>query len=128
MTKNNEQIIEPKNGYYCIEPCIEIKQLKEQLQRKEQECEKANKNAQDTYDLFQAQMESFNILQGEKIKLEYECEELKKENKKLKHSFKELNAYIEKAQEWLKKQKSNDIFIDEMKAILLEELKCLKKK
>jgi hypothetical protein len=59
---------------------------------------------------------------------EQECKDLKKINKKLKHSFKELNVYIEKAQEWLKKQKSNDIFIDEMKAILLEELKCLKKK
>ena len=59
---------------------------------------------------------------------EQECKDLKKINKKLKHSFKELNVYIEKAQEWLKKQKSNDIFIDEMKAILLEELKCSKKK
>nr|DAU58668.1 MAG TPA: hypothetical protein [Caudoviricetes sp.] len=59
---------------------------------------------------------------------EQECEELKKENKKLKHSFKELNVYIEKAQEWLKKQKLNDIFVDEMRAVLWEELKCLKKK
>ena len=48
-------------------------------QRKEQECEKAKQNAQDTYDLWQALIESFNILQGEKIKLEQECEELKAE-------------------------------------------------
>ena len=47
------------------------------LKRKEQECEKAKQNAQDTYELFQALMESFNILQDEKIKLEQEYEELK---------------------------------------------------
>ena len=49
-------------------------------QRKEQECEKAKQNAHDTYELYKALMESFNILQGEKIKLEQECEELKKAN------------------------------------------------
>lgn len=56
-----------------------IEELKFQLAHKEQECEKAKQNAQDTYELYQALMESFNILQGEKIKLEQECEELKKE-------------------------------------------------
>ena len=94
MTKNNEQIIidgcnvsecafysfSNWNNHLCrskefservctccnSNPNCYYKQLK----RKEQECEKANKNAQDTYDLFQAQMESFNILHGEKIKLE----------------------------------------------------------
>ena len=50
-----------------------------QYARKEQECEKAKQNAQDTYDLWQALIESFNILQGEKIKLEQECEELKEQ-------------------------------------------------
>ena len=50
-----------------------------QLLRKEQECEKAKQNAQDTYDLWQALIDSFNILQGDKIKLEQECERLKKE-------------------------------------------------
>ena len=54
------------------------------LKAKEQECEKAKQNAQDTYDLWQALIESFNILQGEKIKLEQECEELRTERKKLK--------------------------------------------
>ena len=48
-----------------------------QLKRKEQECEKAKQNAQDTHELYQALMESFNILQGEKIKLEQECERLR---------------------------------------------------
>ena len=48
-----------------------------QLAHKEQECEKAKQNAQDTYDLWQALIESFNILQNEKIKLEQENEELK---------------------------------------------------
>lgn len=76
----DKQIIENKNGFYCIEPCSEIKQLKEQLKAKEQQCEKAKQNAQDTYDLWQALIESFNILQGEKIKLEQECEELKINN------------------------------------------------
>ena len=35
----DKQIIENKNGFYCIEPCSEIKQLKEQLKAKQQECE-----------------------------------------------------------------------------------------
>ena len=29
-----------KNGFYCIEPCPEIKELFEQLKAKEQECER----------------------------------------------------------------------------------------
>ena len=28
-----------KNGFYCIEPCPEIKELLAELKRKEQECE-----------------------------------------------------------------------------------------
>lgn len=79
-----------------------------EYKRKEQECEKAKQNAQDTYDLWQALIESFNILQGEKIKLEQECEELKKElestkglvtvgNKKLKEYLKEnINLKVRK--------------------------------
>ena len=51
--------------------------LKMLLKRKEQECEKAKQNAQDTYDLWQELIESFNILQGKKIKLEQEYEKLK---------------------------------------------------
>ena len=58
--------------------------LYKQLKRKEQECEKAKQNAQDTYDLWQALIESFNILQDEKIKLEQECERLKEENKEIR--------------------------------------------
>ena len=54
--------------------------LKMLLKRKEQECEKAKQNAQDTYDLWQALIESFNILQGKKIKLEQECESWRKTN------------------------------------------------
>ena len=60
-----------------------IDRYKRKLKRKEQECEKAKQNAQDTYDLWQALIESFNILQGEKIKLEQECEELKEINSTL---------------------------------------------
>ena len=56
-----EPICEGYNCYY------------KQLQREKQ-------NSQDTYDLWQALVESFNILQGEKIKLEKECESWKKAN------------------------------------------------
>lgn len=35
----DKQINKTKNGFYCIEPCYEIKVLKEKLLRKEQECE-----------------------------------------------------------------------------------------
>ena len=55
-----------------------------QLARKEQECEKAKQNAQDTYALWRALIESFSILQGEKIKLEQECEEIKEKYEALK--------------------------------------------
>lgn len=70
-----------KNTEECFElDCIKGQEsILKQLQAKEQECEKAKQNAQDTYDLWQALIESFNILQGEKIKLEQECEELKKQ-------------------------------------------------
>ena len=39
----DKQIKEPKNGFYCIEPCYEIKELKEKLLSKEQECEELKK-------------------------------------------------------------------------------------
>ncbi len=61
----------------CGEKGNEIVALHEELAVKKQECEKAKQNAQDTYDLWQALIESFNILQGEKIKLEQECEQQK---------------------------------------------------
>ena len=32
-----------KNGFYCIEPCPEIKELQAKLKRKEQECEELKK-------------------------------------------------------------------------------------
>lgn len=54
-----------------------IAELHEALVHKTQECDKAEQNAQDTFELYQALMESFNILQGEKIKLEQECERLR---------------------------------------------------
>jgi hypothetical protein len=75
----------------CYDAHIEYAKCKnndchyKQLKRKEQECEKAKQNAQDTYDLWQALIESFNILQGEKIKLEQECEELKEQLKNLQN-------------------------------------------
>lgn len=73
-------------------------ELKTLLKRKEQECEKAKQNAQDTYDLWQALIESFNILQGEKIKLEQECEELKKQLERKEENYQKLlsksNKYI----------------------------------
>lgn len=48
-----------------------------QLQRKEQECEKEKQNAQDTYEMFQALMESFNITRKELQHKTVECEKLK---------------------------------------------------
>ena len=71
---------------YHFKPCkdVDVKYCYyKQLKRKEQECEKANKNAQDTYDLYQALMESFNILQGEKIKLKQQLDQLKVKCKSL---------------------------------------------
>ena len=69
-----------ENNHNCYYK--QLKRTESELVRKEQECKQAKQNAQDTYDLWQALIESFNILQGEKIKLEQECEELKEENAK----------------------------------------------
>ena len=63
---------------HCYYRCYS--KLYTELKRKEQECEKAKQNAQDTYDLWQELIESFNILQGKKIKLEQECESWRKTN------------------------------------------------
>lgn len=43
----DKQIKETKNGFYCIEPCCEIKELKEKLLSKEQECEELKENLSD---------------------------------------------------------------------------------
>lgn len=75
---------------YVVELRSNFYRMKQDLDRKEQECEKAKQNAQDTYDLWQALIESFNILQGEKIKLEQECEKLSFDNFDLKDQLTDL--------------------------------------
>ena len=80
--------------------------LKKIIKHKELECEKAKQNAQDTYDLWQALIESFNILQGEKIKLEQECE-----NNKIAHQM-ELDIFN---QECLNLQEELKEALDQLK-------------
>lgn len=77
--------------------------LAKELEEKEQECEKAKQNAQDTYDLWQALIESFNILQGEKIKLEQECEQQKAEFELFKTSNQTTIDQLKAENEDLKK-------------------------
>jgi hypothetical protein len=91
-----------------------IVELNKTIQAKEQECEKAKQNAQDTYDLWQALIESFNILQGEKIKLEQENEELKETNDgllkvqyKLADSNKKLRQALTEIKEIIHFNKTN---------------------
>ena len=108
MTKNNEQIIidgekltkaefinkfsfKFTNATICERERI-CSILFDIAYRKKQECEKAKQNAQDTYDLWQALIESFNILQGEKIKLEQECEAYKMEAEEGREINAELKA------------------------------------
>ena len=67
----------------CMKEKCQTFRLLQTIKAKEQECEKLKQNARDTYDLWQALIESFNILQGEKIKLEQECEELEETNNTL---------------------------------------------
>lgn len=88
MTDKQIIINELKNEIACKENIINHLadsniELQKQLKAKEQECEKAKQNAQDTYDLWQALIESFNVLQVEKIKLDGAITYLKKENKEL---------------------------------------------
>ena len=54
-----------KNGFYCIEPCPEIKELQAKLKRKEQECETLTSQLD-----FEVQ---------KKECLEQECEELEEQ-------------------------------------------------
>jgi sugar-specific transcriptional regulator TrmB len=78
----DKQIIENKNGFYCIEPCSEIKQLKEQLQAKEQECEELKR-----------QLET----KGKILTLIDEAKnEYLKENNKLKQTLAEIKKLVEK--------------------------------
>ena len=42
-----------KNGFYCIEPCPEIKELQAGLKRKEQECEELKKWKETVVELFE---------------------------------------------------------------------------
>ena len=90
------QIKETNKGFYCTEPCCEIKELKEKLLSKEQECEMLNK-----------QLISFMngdyckndcSLKQQLKRKKQECEKLKKEIKKQKEIAKEyeqrwLNSY-----------------------------------
>ena len=41
-----------KNGFYCIEPCPEIKELQAELKRKEQECEELKEWKEKVVNLF----------------------------------------------------------------------------
>ena len=79
LKRKEQEVQEAMDNYVKLDNqrVKEYNELVDKYKAKEQECEKAKQNAQDTYDLWQALIESFNILQGEKIKLEQECEELK---------------------------------------------------
>ena len=87
-----------------------------QLMRKGQECEKAKQNAQDTYDLWQALIENFNILQGKKIKLEQECE-------KLKQALAEIKEVAENVQSFVDIRLEDDVYT-EMDKILQKISEC----
>lgn len=75
----DKQIKETKNGFYCIEPCCEIKELKEKLISKEQEC-KALREEKAYTDMACEQFEK-------QLKAkEQECDELKKANKHIENN------------------------------------------
>ena len=71
-----------KNGFYCIEPCPEIKELLAELKRKEQECEELNE-------------ELYYWVNGEycdnKCNVVKELDQLKAENEELKEYIKHLH-------------------------------------
>lgn len=143
---NNEQIIKECSykgecqmmGCFNDDNCF-IKQLFEERNRaeseyyrKEQECEKAKQNAQDTYDLWQALIESFNILQDEKIKLETKLDQLQKENNTLFKAIEEVNKInkrLETENEELKEQLTildDEDLVAEITVKQFEEYKKLK--
>jgi uncharacterized protein YydD (DUF2326 family) len=66
----DKQIIENKNGFYCIEPCSEIKELQADLKRKEQEYEEL-KEAIDSI------LTTLNVLAKSNIKLREILAEIK---------------------------------------------------
>lgn len=126
------EILEAKIGGYEYAISDIVKEYQGKLDGKEQECEKAKQNAQDTYDLWQALIESFNILQGEKIKLEQKCEELKKQlestkglvtvgNKQLAEALLELQKYKDNEQREIELNKIRADGFKEMQKTLYEK-------
>lgn len=106
------------------------KKCEDDLKAKEQECEKVKQNAQDTYDLWQALIDSFNILQGDKIKLEQECERLEEANNTLTVTREKLlgDLYIveESLKDYTEHYNRQSEELDQLKAEN-EELKKWKK-
>lgn len=48
-----------KNGFYCIEPCPEIKELQAELKAKEQECEELSKGYAELTEIVSPYMDDF---------------------------------------------------------------------
>ena len=80
-----------KNGFYCIEPCPEIKELQAELKRKEQECEELKKQ-------WEFSVTHKMILEKDYIK---QLDQLKSENKHLNDLLNQALKELEKARETL---------------------------
>lgn len=76
----DKQIIENKNGFYCIEPCSEIKQLKEQLKAKEQECEELKAKCKKYREINEQETKDYAELKAENERLQEEREKAKNYN------------------------------------------------
>ena len=91
-----------KNGFYCIEPCPEIKELQAELKRKEQECDRWKEQIKFQNNFIDSLLKATNnsewfdksILDDEaseiieKIELDYEqLDQLKAKNKKVEEMW-----------------------------------------
>lgn len=127
----DKQIIEPRNGFYCIEPCPEIKELQADLKRKEQELEyyKIQFNA-DTKEMdgylneIGRHIESIEYLRNQLRIKEQEKEELKKQLESTKGLVtvgnKQITQSLEKVEDLKNELHSKVEFIQEQRNVIDE--------
>ena len=82
-----------KNGFYCIEPCPEIKELQAELKRKEQECEKLKEKVKKSSK--QASYEALHLLR-EFRKVDKQRYNWREKAEKLKQTITEIKEIAER--------------------------------
>lgn len=104
-----------KNGFYCIEPCPEIKELIASLKAKEQECERLKNELID----IKWKIESQDIELNDNIE---QLDQLKKENKELKRKNANKRTSLKKTQFHISQLKADNKHLNDLLNQALKEL------